>query len=63
MLLASDATFDLDQSARGGITGVATDKKATRTTQRTITALDRAGGLVRPAHDTTVFARMTAWRR
>ena len=62
ILLAGDATFDLDQSARGGITGVATDKAAARATQRTLTALDRGNVLVLPAHDTTVFARMRAWR-
>ncbi|MCU0624109.1 MAG: MBL fold metallo-hydrolase [Gemmatimonadaceae bacterium] len=62
ILLAGDATFDLDQSARGGITGVATDKRAARATQRTLTALDRLHVLVLPAHDTTVFARMRAWQ-
>lgn len=63
ILLAGDATFDLDQSARGGITGVATDKGAARATQRTLSALNRTGVLVLPAHDTTVFARMNAWQR
>lgn len=63
ILLAGDATFDLDQSARTGITGVATDKRAARVTQRALTGLDRDGVLVLPAHDTTVFARMRAWRQ
>lgn len=58
ILLAGDATFDLAQSARGGVTGVATDRRAARATQRTLTALDSAGTLVLPAHDETVFSRM-----
>lgn len=62
ILLAGDATFDLAQSARGGVTGVATNRRAARATQRTITALDTAGTLVLPAHDTTVFARMRGYR-
>jgi glyoxylase-like metal-dependent hydrolase (beta-lactamase superfamily II) len=62
ILLAGDATFDLTQSARTGITGVATNRRAARATQRTITALDTAGVLVLPAHDTTVFERMRRYR-
>lgn len=61
ILLAGDATFDLDQSKRGGITGVATDKRAARATQRALTNLIGAGVLVLPAHDTTVFNRMNKW--
>lgn len=62
ILLAGDATFDLAQSARGGVTGVATDRRAARATQRTLTTLDTTGVLVLPAHDTTVFARMRRYR-
>ncbi|AMW03756.1 hypothetical protein GEMMAAP_00645 [Gemmatimonas phototrophica] len=62
ILLAGDATFDLAQSARGGVTGVATNRSAARATQRTLTALDTTGTLVLPAHDTTVFSRMRRYR-
>ena len=62
ILIAGDATFDLEQSARVGITGVATDRRAARATQRTLSALDSTGVLVLPAHDASVFARMRAYR-
>jgi N-acyl homoserine lactone hydrolase len=59
-LMVGDATFDLDQTRRGGITGVSQHFDEAIATQALLRqAADRPDVIVLPAHDPIAFERIT----
>jgi glyoxylase-like metal-dependent hydrolase (beta-lactamase superfamily II) len=59
-LMAGDATFDSDQTLRGGITAVSQNLSQARETQAVLKRMLDSGKItLLPAHDPEVFARLT----
>ncbi len=58
-LVAGDATFDLDQTARTAIAGVSEHVGHARQTQRHLQAAVEGGAVLLPAHDPTVPERLS----
>lgn len=57
-LMVGDATFDLEQTARGGIAGVSEHPNDAEATQELLQRLVEEGVTVLPAHDANVFQRL-----
>jgi N-acyl homoserine lactone hydrolase len=60
-LMVGDATFDLDQTERGAVTGVSQDISNAQATQKQLKRTAASGAVtVLPAHDPSVFTRLRA---